>query len=63
VDAIGLEGRCSGAVLYAECSEVVGAVGGWLFRTRMGQVQSRGRENGARRGVYGVPDGCVGAAV
>jgi hypothetical protein len=61
VDTIVLGGRCSGAALYAECSEVVEAVGGWLFRARMGRVQSRGWENGARWGVCGVPDGCVRA--
>jgi hypothetical protein len=39
VDAIGLGGRCSGAALYAECSEVSSCVGGVLVWSENSQIQ------------------------
>jgi hypothetical protein len=39
VGAIGLGGRFSGAALYAECSDVVVAVGGGTVRSGWSRVQ------------------------
>jgi hypothetical protein len=61
-EMIGRRGRLCGAARCAESREQTSGVGGCLFCAEMGRVQSHGRENGARRGVCGAPDGCIGAA-
>jgi hypothetical protein len=55
VEAIGLGGRFSGATLYAECSDVVVAIGGGSVWSRLGLIQSGHARTQARPGGYGAP--------
>jgi hypothetical protein len=63
VNAIGLGGRCSGAALYAECSEVVVAVGGGTVRSGRPRVQTGRDCKQARRGRSERRGGKAGVAL
>jgi hypothetical protein len=62
VDAIGLAGRCSGAVLCTEFSGVGGAVSGETVRSGWSQVQFSRVCNRACLGRYDRPGGKAGVA-
>jgi hypothetical protein len=62
VDAIGLAGRCSGAVLCAEFSGVGGVVGGETVRSGWPWVQFGHVCNRACLGRYDRPEGMAGVA-